>query len=112
MTKNLSSVCALVALGAVCGSASAAIVFSDVQISGTLSAGATYDTALGHISFNFPNALVSGAGAGGTLDVTFVAEGTAGEKFNAVALGLFGAVSGGGAIFYSEDVYDQTVGMQ
>jgi hypothetical protein len=95
--------------------ASAAIVFSNISVGGTLSAGWSNLTGLNYIDFILPNALVGDSTdplRSGTLSITFDVTGTAGEQLNKDILSLLGGVEGSGVIRFSERVDDLTVGNQ
>lgn len=94
-------------------SASAALVFSEVTIGGTLSGGATFFAGANDIDFVFPSALVGDVTdpvRAGTLAISFVVTATAGESINKDILSLLGAAEGRGLIQLTETVDDLTPG--
>jgi hypothetical protein len=108
MNRFLSGgvVAALVGLA---GQAQGAIVFSNVTIAGSLSAGAGYSDGPNGISFTFPDAQVGDPVdpiRSGNIVITYNVEGTQGETFSQMLLAAAGALSGSGMMFINELVED------
>ncbi len=108
MNRIISSgvVAALVGLA---GQASGSIVFSDVTIAGSLSAGASYNDGPGGITFSFPAAEVGDPVdpiRSGNIVITYNVEGTEGESFSEMLLAVAGNLSGSGMMFINEIVED------
>lgn len=115
MHKNLPILGALTMAVLGAAPAGAAIVFSEIQIGGSLAGGATSATGAMDIDFSFPNALVGDPTAptrDGTLTISFIVTGTAGERLTKDILSILGAVEGRGLIQFSEIVEDLTPGNQ
>lgn len=99
----------LAALVGLAGQASGAIVFSNVTIAGSLSAGASYQDGPGGISFSFPAAEVGDPVdpvRSGNIVITYNVEGTNGESFSEMLLAVAGTLSGSGMMFINELVED------
>jgi len=108
MNRIISSgvVAALVGLA---GQASGSIVFTDVTIAGSLSAGASYQDGPGGITFSFPAAEVGDPVdpiRSGNIVITYNVEGTNGESFSEMLLAVAGNLSGSGMMFINEIVED------
>lgn len=116
MVKKFSLGCVLVASAGLAQSASAAIIFSNVVISGSLSTGATAVPGPNDIDFTFGTngAQVGDATApvrSGNLIITFNVDSTDGP-LTADILSLLGAVSGSGVVIFNEVIEDRTPGSQ
>lgn len=97
------------ALAALAGQAQGAIVFSNVNIAGSLAAGSSFTTGPDGISFVFPDAQVGDPVdpiRSGNIVITYEVEGTDGESFSEMLLAVAGALSGSGMIFFNELVED------
>lgn len=115
MRRALALACVIGAAAATAAPASAAIVFSNVSIGGTLAPGSSFFTGVNDIDFVFPNALVGDVVDPlhfGTLTISFDVTGTAGEQLNKDILSILGGVEGTGLIRFTEKVDDLTIGNQ
>lgn len=93
------------ALAAVAGQANGAIVFTNVNIAGSLSGGAQFSTGPNGISFTFPDAQVGDPVdpiRSGNIVITYNVQGTNGESFSEMLLAVAGTLSGSGMIFVNE----------
>lgn len=115
MRRGLGLACVIGVAAGAAAPASAAIVFSNVSIGGTLSSGSSFFTGLNDIDLVFPNALVGDATDPlrfGTLTISFDVTATAGEQLTKDILSILGGIEGNGKIFFTERVDDLTVGNQ
>ncbi len=99
----------LLAVAGTVGSASAGVTFSNITISGSLSAGAVAIPGNGDIDFIFPAATVGDTVdplRSGNIVITYEATGTDGDSFNSMLAFILGALSGSGQIFFNEVIED------
>lgn len=94
-----------------CGAASASadVIFSNVSITGTLSAGATANTGLTDIDFSFPAAVVGDLThpvRSGGIEISYEATSTVGLAQDGMVLSVLGALDGTGLIEFQETVED------
>ncbi len=98
----------VLAVTAVASSASASIIFSNVDVSGSLATGATFHTGPNYIDFLFPAAIVGDLTdpvRSGNLIITYDAQGPA-LGVDQMLVSLLGALSGSGTIYFNEVVED------
>ena len=104
----------LLAIAGTVGSASAGVIFSNVTIGGSLSAGASFNVdGTGDIDFIFPAATVGDTVdplRSGNIVITYEATGTDGDSFNSMLAFILGALSGSGQIFFNEVIEDMNGG--
>ncbi len=99
----------LLAVAGTVGSASAGVIFSNITIGGSLSAGAVAIPGTGDIDFIFPAATVGDTVdplRSGNIVITYEAKGTDGDSFNSMLAFILGALSGSGQIFFNEIIED------
>ena len=103
----------LLAIAGTVGSASAGVIFSNVTIGGSLSAGASFFVSDSDIDFVFPAATVGDTVdplRSGNIVITYEATGTDGDSFNSMLAFILGALSGSGQIFFNEVIEDMNGG--
>ncbi len=106
--KNSIVGAALVAVAGLVGSASAGVIFSNITIGGSLSAGAVAIPGLSDLDFIFPAAQVGDTVdpiRSGNIVITYEAMGSD-EDFNGMLAFILGALSGSGQIFFNEVIED------
>ncbi|MDX2119175.1 MAG: hypothetical protein SFY96_13425 [Planctomycetota bacterium] len=101
---------ALAAAAGIAATANAGVTFSNVNITGTLAAGATWATggAGDDIDFSFPSALV-GDGQNlrsGVITITFIAKSDTALNLDKLGLSILGGLLGSGTIIFNEVVED------
>jgi hypothetical protein len=99
----------LLAVAGMVGSASAGVIFSNITIGGSLSAGAVAIPGTSDIDFIFPAATVGDTVdplRSGNIVITYEATGTGGDSFNSMLAFILGALSGSGQIFFNEVIED------
>ena len=103
----------LLAVAGTVGSASAGVIFSNIEIGGSLAAGAVAIPGTGEIDFIFPAATVGDTVdplRSGNIVITYEATGTDGDSFNSMLAFILGALSGSGQIFFNEVIEDMNGG--
>lgn len=104
---NVFLLASMLAAGA--GLAQAGVTFSNVNISGSLSTGATFGSGSNSIDFYFPNALVGDPVdplRTGNINITYEATSDAPLVQDKMVLSILGALAGSGTIFVNEVIED------
>lgn len=96
-------------LGAIAPQSQAAIIFSNVSISGSLAAGSGFTTGSTDIDFTFLTASVGDAqpARSGNIIITYLARSDDQGSFDRMLLSVLGGISGSGTIIFNEIIEDQ-----
>lgn len=106
---RLKPILAIAAAGIFAATAQASIVFSNINITGSLGGGATFNTSPTEIDFYLPEAFVGDPTdpvRNGTLTLEYEASSTDAMVADLMVLSVLGAIAGSGQVFVNEVVDD------
>lgn len=110
--KVLSRLVIITASLGVITAANAQVRYSNVKVTGSLAEGTSWATGGTDIDFSFNNAVVGDGQRtrSGNLMITYEATSDQALVFDTMSIGILGALSGSGSVFFNELVEDVTTG--